>query len=616
MGIGTAINISLSGLRATQVGLEVNANNIANAGATGYSRQTVATSARYIAERTAGVETETITREIDLYVQRQWRSSVAHQEYASVMADSIGRLDSLLGGASDPNSLDNMFNTLKSKLEALSNAPEDRTKQLEAVASAESLAVRVSNVANDVQSLRQQAETAIGDMVDKANTLLQRIQKLDGQMITASTSGQTTAGLLDQRDLAIDDLSRLMDIRVEEQPYGAVAIYTSTGTLLYDDVAAKLTFDERGTVGPSSEWTQDDATRTLGTVKIDGRLDADIDLFAEGAFRTGSIAAYKALRDDVLVKAQAQLDEFAGWLAKGVSNRIDEGTVPTGVDGFDVDLTGLREGNTISLSVNSGGTKQTFTFVATDGAVSLDDDYTADPNDTVVGIDISSGDINDIVTQISAAASGFTVSSPGGETLRVEGDPPGGANVVTSLTASVTNTGLTSGSTAVNLFVDGGANGGPFTGLIDGRDQQTGFAQRIVINEHIKADPAYLVKYASDTAISDPARPRAIIAALTETTQTYDAGTGIGSPVAPFSGTLQQFLKQVVASQGAQAENAKAVKEGQDIVTSNLQERYEGSREVDVDTELASLIELQTAYQANARVLTAAREMLDTLMNV
>ncbi len=79
---------------------------------------------------------------------------------------------------------------------------------------------------------------------------------------------------------------------------------------------------------------------------------------------------------------------------------------------------------------------------------------------------------------------------------------------------------------------------------------------------------------------------------------------------------MQDFLKQVISAQGAEAQQAKALSDGQSIVTNNLQERYDGSRKVDIDTEMADLIKLQTAYQANARVMTAAQEMLKSLMNV
>ena len=37
---------------------------------------------------------------------------------------------------------------------------------------------------------------------------------------------------------------------------------------------------------------------------------------------------------------------------------------------------------------------------------------------------------------------------------------------------------------------------------------------------------------------------------------------------------------------------------------------------VNIDQEMANLISLQTAYGANARVMTAVRDMIDTLMKM
>ena len=46
----------------------------------------------------------------------------------------------------------------------------------------------------------------------------------------------------------------------------------------------------------------------------------------------------------------------------------------------------------------------------------------------------------------------------------------------------------------------------------------------------------------------------------------------------------------------------------------NVLTRMEKTAKVDVDAELAKLLELQTAYSANARVMTAVREMMDALL--
>ena len=51
-------------------------------------------------------------------------------------------------------------------------------------------------------------------------------------------------------------------------------------------------------------------------------------------------------------------------------------------------------------------------------------------------------------------------------------------------------------------------------------------------------------------------------------------------------------------------------------MVSNLELRYEESRKVDIDQEMGYLVELQTAYSANARVLTVAQEMIDALLAI
>jgi flagellar hook-associated protein 1 FlgK len=196
-------------------------------------------------------------------------------------------------------------------------------------------------------------------------------------------------------------------------------------------------------------------------------------------------------------------------------------------------------------------------------------------------------------------------------------DGPAGSIDIDAFTASISSGGLqgTPPDAAFPLFLDSGTNQ-PFTGLLGAEDRKAGFAARIMVNPAVTADPANLVKYASTTQPSDTTRPRALLDALTTTRFSFSSRTGIGSASAPFTGTIEQFTKQVISSQGAQAESAKAVAEGQAIVTANLEERYNDSRKVDIDEELANLIELQTAYQANARVMTVAREMLDALMSV
>ena len=68
--------------------------------------------------------------------------------------------------------------------------------------------------------------------------------------------------------------------------------------------------------------------------------------------------------------------------------------------------------------------------------------------------------------------------------------------------------------------------------------------------------------------------------------------------------------------QGENASNASNLSQGQDVVVNALKQRVNDASGVNVDEEMTNLIKLQTAYGANARVMTAVRDMLDLLMKI
>ncbi|MCA0422392.1 MAG: flagellar hook-associated protein FlgK [Proteobacteria bacterium] len=161
----------------------------------------------------------------------------------------------------------------------------------------------------------------------------------------------------------------------------------------------------------------------------------------------------------------------------------------------------------------------------------------------------------------------------------------------------------------VPLFVDAG-NGvaaSPFTGTAA---QQRGFAARIALNPVVEADSSKLVVTGAATLDGDPARPKALLDSLTMTGRSFSSGG------ATFSGSVGQFVRAGLDTQGAAAAEASMLDQGQQVVVSSLRERFAEASGVSVDQELANLVELQSAYAANARIISTVREMLDTLMRI
>jgi flagellar hook-associated protein 1 FlgK len=175
-------------------------------------------------------------------------------------------------------------------------------------------------------------------------------------------------------------------------------------------------------------------------------------------------------------------------------------------------------------------------------------------------------------------------------------------------------TSLTGGSAELPFFLDAST---PYTGAITSLGSQSvGFAGRIAVNSSLLADPSKLVAYQGSTASGDPTRPNFIYDQLSNASVTFSPKSGIGSSVAPFSGSIPDFMRQLLSQQGQAAENADSLNQGQQVVLNSLQQRFNDSAGVNIDAEMASLLQLQNSYAANARVLSAVKDMLDTLMKM
>jgi flagellar hook-associated protein 1 FlgK len=325
------------------------------------------------------------------------------------------------------------------------------------------------------------------------------------------------------------------------------------------------------------------------------------------------------MRDNVLVQAQNQLDSLASTMAQSLSDTTINGdTASSGLQtGFEVDTAGLLAGNRINLTYTdtATNTQHQVSIIRVDdpSVLPLANSVTADPNDEVIGVDFSGG-LASVAAQLNTQFGGALSFSASGTMLQVLDDGAGNTTDVNALSVTQTATSLADGNPEIGLFTDGTS---PYTGAITANgSQSTGFADRIAVNPALLGDPSKLTLFDATTAIGDPTRPNFIYNQLTGASFAFAANTGLGDAKSPFTGDLSDYLRQVLSMQGEAASNASNLAQGQDVVVNALQQRMNSASGVNVDEEMANLIALQTAYGANARVMTAARDMLDTLMKM
>lgn len=616
MSLSQALAAAASGLHANQVGMAVVAGNVANANTDGYVRRTVNQVATPIGTSASGVRVTAIQRQLSDYVLKQMRTENAGASYATARAQFYQRLQQLYGQPGTGTSINSAFDNFTSALQALSASPEDFSARSAVLSAGQLLAQQLNSMSAGVQSLRGDAENGIAAAVETANQAMTRIADINKQLSSSGVQDSAAAALRDQRDVAVAQLSQLMDISVLPGEGDQVAVYTSSGVQLVGLKASTLNFNGNGSITAAAQWNTDPTKTGVGTLTLSTPNGATVDLLRTNSIRSGQIAAYLQMRDHDLVQAQNQLDAIAAAMSQALSNKTTAGApVTVGAQaGFDIDLGGLLAGNTMTVTYTDGltHTLHTVNFVRVDDPSLLPLPTQGAGAGKTVGIDFSAG-FATVVQQISDAlsTSGISASAAGGTMLELLDG--GGSLTINSVSTSTTMTSLT-GSVELPFFQDGGV---PYTGAYNVLGtQSTGLAGRINVNAALLADPSKLVLYQGGTPAGDTTRPDFIYQQMVSAQLSFQPNSGIGTAAAPFSGTLGSFISQVVSRQGEAATNADTLKQGQDVVLNSLQQRFSEEAGVNIDEEMTNLLNLQNSYAANARVMSVIRDMLDTLLRM
>src|SRR3954470_24836015 len=624
MGLSQALSTAMSGLRATQASLALVSSNVANAETPGYVRKTVNQVAGTTGEFGSSVLINGVNRQLDQYLQTQLRTENSGAAYADIRASYLANLQNVYGNPDDSGTIENAFSTLLTAMQGLSTSPDSQSARIGAVAAAQALAQQLNSTTQGIQNLRANAETGINDSVITANNAMAQIAAINVQLQNNGQTDASTASLLDQRDLYIDQLSQLMDIRTVTNDLNQVTVFTNSGVQLVGTEASKLSFNAQGTMTPNTLYNTDPTKSNVGTITINFPHGGSYDMVSTNSIRSGKIAAYLELRDKTLVQAQAQVDQFAASMSSALSDKTTAGTAaPASVlpqTGYDLDLAGMKSGNLIHVTYkdNVTGATHNLSIVRVDdpGVLPLGHSATLDPNDEVLGVDFSGG-MASVVSQLNTAlgaSASLQFSNPAGSTLRVLDDGALNLSDVTAASVTTTMSSLTSGNPQLPLFTD---NGVPFTGAITANgSQQTGFAGRISINNALLSDPSRTIVYSTSplTAAADTTRSDFILNQLSSGIYRYTPQTGIGTTSTPFTGTLLNFAKQFISQQGEAATAAKQLADGQDVVLNTLQQKVAATSGVNIDDEMAHLLALQNAYSANARVMSSIKQMYDTLL--
>ncbi|KVC50571.1 flagellar hook-associated protein FlgK [Burkholderia diffusa] len=655
----TLMNLGVSGLNAALWGLTTTGQNISNAATPGYSveRPVYAeasgqyTSSGYMPQ---GVNTVTVQRQYSQYLSDQLNSAQSQGGSLSTWYSLVAQLNNYVG--SPTAGISTAITGYFTGLQNVANSAADTSVRQTAISNAQILANQLNATGQQYDALRQSVNTQLTSTVSQINTYTAQIAQLNQQISAASSQGQPPNQLMDQRDLAVSNLSSLAGVQVVRNDSG-YSVFLAGGQPL---VLADKSYQLATVTSPSDPSELTVVSQGIAGANPPGPNQALPDASLSG----GTLGGLLAFRSQTLDPAQAQLGAVAASFAAQVNAQNALGIDLSGKPGgtlFTVAAPAVysNQGNTgnASLSVSFANASQPTTsdytlsydgtnYTLTDRASGAVVDQKAGPMPLSLGglnFSFSSGAMNAgdqfTVLPTRGALTGFGLATTSGSAIAAA------SPAITS--ASSTNIGT--GKIALS-----GVSAGyqvPTTKLTyDAATKSlSGFPVGTTVTIPGTPPTSVTINNPTDSVPYDPSVGAAMTmsgtaaGALNGVTVTlsgtpsdgdsftigpYAGGTSDGSNALALSQlvnaktlgggttTLTGAYANYVNNIGNTASQLKSSSTAQTALVGQITSAQQSVSGVNQNEEAANLMQYQQLYQANAKVIQTASSLFQTVLGL
>lgn len=602
------LNIGLSGLYAYQASINTTAHNISNAETTGYSRQKVVTSAGeamrvYSSYGMAGtgVNIADIIQQRNAYYDVKYRNSAALYGEYSTKNDYMLQVQNYFNEV-DEGGFTDSYNSLFSALKTLFDDPSSMDIRTTVANNADSLSEYMNYMYTSMQTIQEDANFQIKNLIDRVNSLGEQIATVTKQINALEVTGVTANDLRDSRENLVDELSKIANVTTEEKVMKKDPM--DPGTVVYEvRINGQLLVD----TGSSKQLKVVPRTEKINATDIDGLYDvtwADGQEFSlSNANLKGELSALFAVRDG------NNAENLGGKVTTTTTGGVTTLTMTkTNCD----DITKLNiptEGNItiagkdykykgFTVDVQADGTYQ-YNFkldepLATD--IKDTDNVRGEIGETVnyKGIPYYMGKLNEFSRTF---ASVFNKMHNQGEDLDGNKgldyfnytDKKGAADLLENFTS------FSSDGTATYKAADGT--------VTTGESYYNLTAFNMTITAEIMSDPR---KFAAASDITQGVENKDNLKELLK----------IESDKSLFkAGTPAQFYSTLVAEIGVDASKYETFTKSQESIMKSITNQRLSESGVDVDEEAMNLVKFKNAYNLSAKVIQTMNEIYDKLIN-
>lgn len=640
-GLFATFNVGKRGLFAQQKAIDVTSHNIANANTEGYSRQ------RAIMETTrpfgmpalnsisgpgqvgTGVEVSAIQRIRDNFMDFQVRRETSTLGQYEARDKYLSEIEDIFNEPSDTG-ISTLIGKFFDSWEQLSKQADTSNARTIVAQQSAALADSLNHTYNQLTELKSNAQDSIKQAVYDSNALLDRIDKLNQQIISVKVSGMEPNDLMDSRDLLLDQLSEKFNISVEDDNFYSINLkpeYTST-----PDGTREIENSLLVRKNPNEEVRRLSYVKTM--VPADGQKQGEAGVYTITYLRNGDKdqeATFKVKIDSE--EEFKRLDQCRVIWSQNDKNNDSK-------DGLAIDVNGgiIESDDTIEFEklgifelkndTNRGELK---------GYMSVQkdvDDYIEQLNKLAKAVAFSvnavhSGKTSSVTPPstpedympffVNSEAAKYTIS--GNKNYLYDINNPGDTtNLTNVLNAEID---INAGNISVNkqilddvMQIKTRTNDDEFNVAslndVDGeKDGKRALAIAQLRNVLFKIQSVD-VKYTDRESF---------IKNMTGTgggtgDLTFNNDLGLNTISSNINGMkVDSYFKDTIDKLGVQEQEAQRIVKNQEVLLQGFQERRDSISGVSLDEEMANLVQYQHAYQANAKIVATVDELLDVVVN-
>ena len=605
MGLMDTLNVGYSGLKTSQTAVNNTSNNIANKDTEGYTRQRIDAEVNTPLNRNDlnygnGAHVDQIVRIHDEFIYKKLKSSGANLEYNQFSKDTLQEIANLspeLDGLGVSQDIKEFFSSWSD----LSQNPSDEGVKVVVAQSIDAISSDLNILRESMVDIQDRLDNQLQLAVDEVNDIASKIADINkGISFSEAGNGADANDLRDQRDSLELRLSKLIDSEVFKGEYKSDSSInrnlTDQGTEYNINIAGglnivdgvdfhPLTLDkEKNDTRFNSVYFEDQSHRKIDiTEKLHkGRIGAIVDLRGSGIDEKSGKAINSKIQDYI-----DDIDDFAKAMIQKTNSIYAQSPQESLVSDPFVDFSDTQKLINYDSNIKTGS----FDLVV----------YNASGDEVATkSISITeSTNLNDIVTQINSNnddngdndgtndIDDLFSATFGPERLHIM---PKNADAGYTIAIKDNGTNL-AGVMGVHKLFEGDS------------------AKNIGLAKDIKEDPSSLNAY-TNPVDGDNSVANAIVAFQYEEFS-FTKQNGITS-----THTIESFYRTTSVRVASDAQQATSMFESAEVLNKSVEDQMASISGVDMDEELINLMKYQTAYQANAKVITAIDRMMDTLLGI